>query len=85
MQNIDNQDITDILDREITEDEILSAVKNLCNGKALCIKVIKLLYKNKGDQNNLDNYCAICLTSNLGKVFTSILNSRLNNLLDGIG
>ena len=34
MQSIDNQHITDILDREITEDEILSAVKDLCNGKA---------------------------------------------------
>ena len=123
LQSIDNQDITDILDREITEDEILSAVKDLCNGKApgddevvneyikctvnqflpidlklfnlvfnsgivpdsWLIGIIKPLYKNKGDPNNLDNYRAICLTSNLGKVFTSILNSRLNKLSDEIG
>ena len=47
--------------------------------------IIKPLYKNKGDPNNLDNYRAICLTSNLGKVFTSVLNSRLNKLSDEIG
>ena len=49
------------------------------------IGIIKPLFKNKGDPNNLDNYRAICLTSNLGKVFTSILNSRLNALSDEIG
>lgn len=44
--------------------------------------IIKPVYKNKGDLNDLDNYRAICLTSNLGKVFTSIMNTRLNNLAD---
>ena len=42
----------------------------------LCI--IKPIYKNKGDRNDPDSYRAITLVSNLGKVFTGILNSRLN-------
>ena len=49
------------------------------------VGIIKPIYKNKGDPNNLDNYRAICLTSNMGKLFTLILNSRLNKLSDDIG
>ena len=33
LDNIDNQDIIDILDQDISEEEILLAVKNLNNGK----------------------------------------------------
>ena len=33
----------------------------------------------------MDNYRAICLTSNMGKLFTSLLNSRLSKLSDDIG
>ena len=49
------------------------------------IGIVKPIYKNKCDDKSLDNYRAICLTSNLGKVFTSILNARLNQLSDEIG
>ena len=49
------------------------------------VGIIKPIYKNKGDPNNLNNYRAICLTFNMGKLFTSILNSRLNKLSDDIG
>ena len=49
------------------------------------VGIIKPIYKNKGDLDNLDNYRAICLISNMGKLFTSILNSRLNRLSDDIG
>jgi hypothetical protein len=49
------------------------------------VGIIKPIYKNKRDPNNLDNYRAICLTYNMGKLFTSILNSRLNKLSDDIG
>jgi hypothetical protein len=49
------------------------------------VGIIKLIYKNKGDPNNLEKYRAICLTSNMGKLFTSILNSRLSKLSDDIG
>lgn len=120
--SIKSQGVIEIIDQDITEDEILSAVKKLCNGKApggdeivneyikstvnqflpIYTKLFNLvfdsgivpnswlntnkpLFKSKGDPNNLDNYRAICLTSNLGKVFTSILNSRLNALSDEIG
>ena len=34
LYNIDNQDTIDILDQDISEEEILLAVKNLDNGKA---------------------------------------------------
>ena len=47
--------------------------------------IIKPIYKNKGDPYNLDNYRAICLTSTMGKLFTSILNSRLSKLSDDMG
>jgi hypothetical protein len=49
------------------------------------VRIIKPIYKNKGDPNILDNYRAICLTYNMGKLFTLILNSRLNKLSDDIG
>ena len=54
------------------------------------IGVIKPLYKNKGNINDVNNYRGITLLSCIGKLFTSILNSRLyiyltsENLL-GIG
>jgi hypothetical protein len=117
LDNIDNQDIIDILDQDISEEEILLAVKNLNTGKtpgeddiineyikstvnqflpiyvnlfnlifssgiipdSWFVEIIKPIYTNKGDPNNWDNYRAICLTYNMGKLFTSILNSRLNN------
>ena len=32
------------------------------------VGIIKLIYKYKGDPNNLDNYRVICLTYNMGKL-----------------
>jgi hypothetical protein len=40
--------------------------------------IIKPVYKNKGNPSDPDNFRAITLISCVGKLFTSILNSRLS-------
>ena len=40
------------------------------------------IYKNKGGRDQPDNYRPITILSCLGKLFTSILNSRINNFLE---
>ena len=40
------------------------------------------IYKNKGDSGNPDSYRGITLVSSVGKVFTSILNSRPTKYAD---
>ena len=40
------------------------------------------IYKNKGERDNVKNYRPITILSCLGKLFTSILNSRLNDYLE---
>ena len=40
--------------------------------------IIKPIYKHKGNQQDPDNYRAITLISCIGKLFTAIINNRLN-------
>ena len=63
------------LDFHITDAEISSAINKWADG------YIKTLHKN----SNIDdpnNYRGITITSSVGKLFNSILNSRLDNFLE---
>ena len=110
------------INRPITKEEILKAVKNLKNNKspgvdAILNEHIKCsidsmmpiyenlfnnifdhgfipdswsledilpIYKNKGSASLTENYCPITLLSCLGKMFTSIINSRLNEYAENV-
>ena len=41
-----------------------------------------LIFKNKGNSNDIDNYRPISLTSSLYKIFTAILQERLEEQID---
>jgi len=51
--------------------------------KWFCGTIIPL-YKKKGDKSNTDNYRGITIMSCLGKLFTSIINSRLTRFVDNL-
>ena len=119
-QNEVNGDLNEEINTEITEQEIITAVKSLKNNKApgtddiineqikstitimlpTYVKlfnivfntgiipeswtdgIIKPIYKNKGNPKHPENYRPISLLSCLGKLFTLILNTRLNKYAD---
>ena len=47
-----------------------------------CLGIIMPLYKNKGSDNDPDNYRGITLLSWLSKLFTSALNYRITIFLE---
>lgn len=51
---------------------------------AWTIGVIRPIYKKNGSPADPDNYRAITIVSNLGKLFTSILNTRLIKYTENI-
>ena len=44
--------------------------------------IILPIYKNKGEQSHPQNYRPITLLSCFGKLFTSVLNARLNKFIE---
>lgn len=48
------------------------------------IGIIRPIYKNKGNPSNPENYRPITLLSCLGKVFTNILETRIEHFADDI-
>ena len=52
--------------------------------EAWTIGIITPIYKNKGDKGDFDNYRGITILSCLGKLFTSIINARLNKYANEI-
>ena len=52
--------------------------------KAWSEGIICTIYKNKGDPENPDNYRGITIFSCFGKLFTSVLNNRMNIYLDSM-
>ncbi len=46
--------------------------------------IILPLYKKKGAKSNVDNYRGITLMSCLGKLFTSVINVRLNKFVENL-
>ena len=53
--------------------------------ESLLIGIIKPLYKNKGDPLMAENYRPITIVRCMGKLFTAILNSRLNTFIEENG
>ena len=51
---------------------------------AWTIGVIRPIFKNKGNRENPNNYRGITILSCFGKLFTNILNRRLNTFLDNL-
>ena len=49
--------------------------------EAWSVGVICPIYKGKGNTNDVDNYRGITILSCLGKLFTSVLNGRINAFL----
>ena len=47
-----------------------------------CISFISPIYKNKGSTSDPDNYRGISLISCLGKLFTALINERLNKFVN---
>ena len=53
--------------------------------KDWCLGMIQPIFKNKGDNQNPDNYRGITLLNSIGKLFTSCINTRLTCFVESAG
>ena len=72
-----------------TSDTLLTVLKNLFNlvfetgiiPEIWTTGIIKPLYKNKGSPTDPSNYRPVTLLSCVGKLFTAVINTRLQNCI----
>ena len=92
LKNNKSSGIDDILNEYLKHCpiELMSVIVKLFNiilnsaiiPTAWTIGIIKPIYKKKGDINNVENYRGITLLSCIGKLFTSLINTRLHKYLE---
>ena len=72
------------MNKEIINEEVTYAISKLkLNIPEIWTEsIIKPIYKQKGDRNNPDNYRGICLISCFSKLFTAVLNNRLEKFIE---
>ena len=60
-------------------------LSNQCSPADWNTGIMHLIYKGKGDINDLTNYRGITINNAISKIFTTLINDRLNSLVEQSG